>query len=158
MVRVMRAGFLVGTAMFIAACSQSDQYLQFSNGVDVPGFVEAAIDGERSWTRQRLTARLGEPVKTIEDGATLRVEYYGFYVVLEGDSLAHIIYTTSRHIAPGRIRVGFSVDQVRRLWGPPLSREGTRWTYRTEVGNVDLILEIEEEAVSSIEWRFPSGR
>ena len=145
---------LVALVAAISACSQSDQYLQFAAPVDVAGFIDDVTSGERAWTPEALGMRLGEPTTEVQQGPDVVLQYYGFELRMQGDTLTHIALTDSRHTAPEGIRVGYPVSQVRRLWGPPLAQEEGRWEYQTE--GALLVLLIEEGIVSRVEWRLGS--
>ncbi len=145
---------LVALVATISACSQSDQYLQFAAPVDVAGFIDVATSGERAWTREALDMWFGEPAKEVQQGSSVVLQFYGFELGMQGDTLTQIALTDSRHTAPEGIRVGYPASQVRRLWGPPLAQEEGRWKYQTD--GALLVLMIEEGIVSRVEWRLGS--
>ena len=139
-----------------AACTGSDQYLQFAPNTDVEDFVEAATGGRHIWTHEALVARLGEPVAVDQQGDQRTVRYYGLALHLSRDTLTTIMYTDSRFTAPGGVRVGYTTSRVRSQWGPPLRDEGDTWAYQTEGGY--LVLTITDDAVAQVEWHLERGR
>ena len=151
-----RAGWwLVAACVSISACTQPDQYLQFAEPVDVTGFISLATDGEVVWTPDALEDRFGAPVSTsTQEGRTL-MQYFGFELILRGDTLTHMALTESRHTAPEGIRVGYAASQVRRLFGPPLVQDAARWEYQTD--GARLVITIEEDVVARLEWRLEAG-
>ncbi len=153
---VMRARVaLIALGALASACTQSDQYLQFTAPVDVAGFIDAATSGTRTWTREALALRFGQPVRERQRSAQTVLEYLGLELGLEGDTLVHIALTDSRHIGPEGARVGYAVTHIRRQWGPPLTEAAARWTYQT--GGALLVLSVAGGVVSRVEWRLGEG-
>ena len=139
----------------LSACTQPDQYLQFSEPRDVEGFIVRATGGERVWTQAALLAQFGEPVGDETSGGARTVQYYGLELTLSGDTLQTIALVDSRFTGPQGIRVGLAAEQVIRRWGPPLERADARLTYEMDSALVDLT--VTDQIITRVTWRLGAG-
>ena len=161
--------------LMLSACSGAGETTDVASQGPAPttGAVHAvlqeALGASPGLGQDDLVARIGPPVRerTVatagdEDMDSLRtLIYYGLEIsypvggMEAGRRPTRMALTDARYTSPEGLRVGYAEGQVRKLLGPPLHQELSRWVYEKREPVVhDLIVLLEQHKVSRVEWHF----
>lgn len=166
---------LIGVVLLISACGGSKKATVSADRAQMSSeemtvFIEEVLNTGTAYAYNDMITRLGPPVRVrtraMADGNdsadSLRTAvYYGLeFSYYESNAprrtfLAGLALTDARYVTPEGLRVGLAQAYISDYLGKPTREESTQLFYeRTEPVPLQIVVTLEQRAVSHIAWEF----